>query len=77
MNPYLNHNQEIVVRAQTLIQAMEFEIKLSLKISPFKLIFFYGVEVAFIMSSNNFQGIPCYILINNLKPIFVHLAETP
>jgi len=54
MNPYSNHNQEIVVHAQTLMQVMEFEIKSSLKRSPFKEIFIDGIEVAFIINSNNF-----------------------
>jgi hypothetical protein len=54
MNPYSNHNQEIIVHAQTLIHAMEFKIKSSLKRSPFKEFFFDGVEIAFTINSKKF-----------------------
>jgi hypothetical protein len=54
MNLYLNYNQEVVPpHLETLIQAMEFEIKLSLKKPPLEPIFFSGIKVSFMINFNN------------------------
>jgi hypothetical protein len=54
MNLYPNYNQEVVVpHLETHIQAMEFEIKLSLKKLPLEAIFFNGIDVSFMINFNN------------------------
>jgi hypothetical protein len=48
---------------------MKFEIKSSLKILPLKAIFFYGVEVASMINSNNSRAFQATFFLTTLNQV--------